>query len=69
MHSLESISSPQNIYYMNLNNISLKDIEIDKFDVRDVPIFSENIDRIESFLREKISNKQTVVICLKKMQL
>ena len=69
MHSLESIYSSQNIYYMNLNNISLKDIEIDRFDVRDVPVFSENITRIESFLREAISNNKTVVMCLKKHQI
>ncbi len=69
MHSLENIYSSQNIYYMNLNNISLKDIEVDKFDVKDVPIFSENITRIESFLKEVISNKKTVVICLKKHQI
>ena len=69
MHSLLSIKSDENIYYMNLNNISLKNIDIDRFDVVEVPMFNEDIARIESFLRKSISNGKTVVMCLKKHQI
>ncbi len=69
MNSFYDVSTDENIYYMSLNNITLKDIDICRYDVSEVPLFNEDVSRIEAYLRKMLHDKKTVVICLKKHQI
>ncbi len=69
MHTLDEVETKSKIYYMNLNNITLKDIFISRYDVKEVPFFNEDQERIENYLRNAIKEKKTVIICLKKHQI
>ncbi len=71
MFELDELKIDYPIYYMGINNIS-NDINITStinFNVRTITTFSENVDRINTYIREAINNKKTVIICLKKYQI
>ena len=67
MFSLFDIHSDQSIYYMNINNIS--DNNILRYDVKTINKFNEDSEKINTFIRNCISNGKTVVICLNKYQI
>ena len=69
MYSFNDINPKENIYYMNLNNLTFKDINVIDYNVSNVPIFNEDKTLIESFLQKSIKDNKTVIICLKKHQI
>ena len=71
MFNLNEINCDFPIYYMTINNvINNKNIcELKNFGVRTISNFSENIENINSFIRNAISNNKTVLVCLKSHQL
>ena len=69
MFSLDDIKVNYPVYYMSINNITNSDLDVLKYDVKTINNFAEDIDRINSFIRENIASGKTVLICLKKYQL
>lgn len=70
MFDLESIKNDFSMYYMSINNITSKNISsIDNYNIHTINNFNEDADKINEFIRKKISDKCTVIICLKKYQL
>ena len=69
MFSLDDIKVSYPVYYMSINNITNSDLDVLKYDVKTINNFAEDIDHINSFIRENIASGKTVLICLKKYQL
>ncbi len=71
MFELDKLDVEYPIYYMSINNLSKSNYitNIINFNVRTITTFSENADRINTYIRECIKNNKTVIICLKKYQI
>lgn len=70
MHDFSIIKPVYNIFYSNIDNI-IDGNNYDKlvsFSVKSIPIFNEDISAINFFIRDKVENGYTVVICIKKSQ-
>lgn len=68
MFDFNDINPENYVYYMNINNISNNGVDVVDFNVKSVPLFHENADSINDFIRKSISNGKTIVIGLKKYQ-
>lgn len=62
---------PNNIiHYLTIDNILLdKSIQIIKYDSKEILPFNENIESINSFLKDQLYLNRKIVICLKKHQI
>lgn len=70
MFSLNDITPKYIIHYLSINNLSTKDLSsLKNFNIHTINNFNENIDSINIYIRNAISSKATVLICLKKYQL
>ena len=71
MFELDDIDVKFPIYYMSINNISNSSeiSSIVNFNVKTINNFSENVESINNYIRDCISNGITILICLKKYQL
>lgn len=70
MYDFYHISSDYVIYYMTLNNlISKKGIPIITYHSKEILSFQENLESLESFLKEQLYLNKTVVICLRDYQI
>ena len=71
MNDFHDLAVEYPIYYYSLNNLKAT-TEISNmydFGVKTINNFNEDSDRINSFIREQIDLKRTVIICLKKYQI
>ncbi len=58
------------MYYMSINNITTAKLsDVINYNVHTIQKFNESSEKINEFIRDKISNDYTVLICLKKYQL
>jgi len=66
-----SFSVPQNsMYYLSVDNILPdKEVSVIDFQAKPVPVFHENIDAINKYLKENVEFGKTIVICLKDYQI
>ena len=70
MFSLDRIINKDCMYYMSINNISNDHISsIENLNIHTINNFNEDSERINEFVRKSITDKYTVLICLKKYQL
>ena len=70
MNSFERITPQFVMYYMSINNIGNEKLSgINNYHVHTINNFNENVEKINMFIREKISDGFTVLICLKSFQL
>lgn len=70
MFALDEITNDNCMYYMSINNISNKNISsIENLNIHTINNFNEDADRINEYIRKRIEDKYTVLICLKKYQL
>ncbi len=70
MFDLNKIKNDNCMYYLSINNISNNKLsELVNFNIRTINNFNEDISNINDFIRKKISDNYTVLICLKKYQL
>ena len=70
MFSLEDITNDDCMYYMSINNISNDHISsLENLNIHTINNFNEDSDRINEYVRKRIEDKYTVLICLKKYQL
>ncbi len=70
MFSLEDIHPENCIHYLTVDNL-LQDssIKIHRFDSKEITPFNENLELIQSFLKDQLYMNQRVWICLKKHQI
>ena len=70
MNSFEKIIPQFVMHYMSINNIGNEKLSgINNYHVHTINNFNENVEKINMFIREKISDGFTVLICLKSFQL
>ena len=70
MFNLNDIKCLYPIYYMSINNVSSENIvHLNNFNIHTINNFNEDVDRLNTFIRNKIDDKSTVCIFLKKYQL
>ena len=70
MNSFSEINSDYSMYYMSINNIGNEKLSgITNYHVHTINNFNEDVDRLNAFIREKIADGFTVLICLKNYQL
>ena len=70
MYNFSDIKNDYIIYYMSINNMtpSFASGTIN-FDIKTINSFNENIEQINRFIRNSLSDNKTVLICLKDYQL
>lgn len=70
MHYLKDLHCENEIYYMNVENFVLdSSFSILDFNVKTLPVFNEDIEAINQFLRKNLEKQKTIVICLNKNQI
>lgn len=70
MFEFLSIKNDFSMHYLTIDNLSSSYVSIIKdFSVHTINKFNESVEAINNYIREKISNNKTVLICLKKYQL
>lgn len=70
MFSFSEVNYDNAIYYMSIDNLmDNKYSSVVNFDVGSISSFHEDEGRINKFIRDCISDKKTVIICLKKHQI
>ena len=70
MFDLNDFNLDNAIYYNTIDNIFVnKKIKIFNYDVKKVPSFHEEVEKINAFLEMQMSKKNTVIICLKDFQI
>ena len=70
MNPLESINPDFVMHYMSINNLGSEQLStIKNYHVHTINNFNENVEKINMFIREKINDGFTVLICLKSFQL
>ena len=67
MFDFDEIGVDDYINYMTINNLSNKNVI--NYDIKTINSFNENVDSINTYIRDCISNGKTVIICLKKHQI
>lgn len=70
MFSFEDICPKNRMYYMNIDNLieNKKLSNTVNYQVKTINNFNENVDAINKFIRDRIVDNKTVVICIKKYQ-
>ena len=69
LFSLDELKVDFPIYYSSLNNLSdSKRKDSISFDLKGIPSFQEDPERINDYLLKSIQQKKTVIICVKKFQ-
>lgn len=56
------------ISYLTLNNMPERKIKVINFKSTVPPLFHENQEAIEKYLRQELAEHKTIVICLKEYQ-
>ena len=70
MFSFNEINKDFPMYYMSIDNIANKNLsKLEDYNVHTINNFNEDANKINTFIRNKINNNFTVLICLKKYQL
>ncbi|MDO4995637.1 MAG: transcription-repair coupling factor [Bacilli bacterium] len=70
MFDLVDVTNDDCMYYMSINNISNDHISsIENLNIHTINNFNEDSERINEYIRKRIEDKYTVLICLKKYQL
>ena len=70
MFSFNEINKVFPMYYMSIDNIANKNLsKLEDYNVHTINNFNEDANKINTFIRDKINNNFTVLICLKKYQL
>ncbi len=69
MFSWDEISTKNNIYYMNINNLTTKkELPFIDYQVKSVPLFREDIKLINQYLEKALKEGKIVIIALSKIQ-
>ena len=68
MYDLKKITNDNALHYLSVDNIDISFNVID-FKSKLLPLFNDDIDSITKFIREKLYNNYTVIVCLKDYQL
>jgi len=70
MFFLKELHSNREYFYMNIDNLlSDRKISILDFNIHTVPLFHEDIDAINEYLKKNYDARKTIVICLNKNQI
>ncbi len=69
MFALEELYQHEALHYMSVNNIAPKGVETLSFHSYPVPLFNDQQEAIEKFLRQNLKEHKTTIICLKDYQL
>ncbi len=70
MYNFSDIKNNYIIYYMSINNMTPSFASgTVNFDIKTINSFNENMDQINSFIRNSLDDNKTVLICLKDYQL
>ena len=69
MFSFQDIYQKEAIHYLTLDSLIDEEKTIIHFQSQPLPLFHENKEAIEKYLRENLAKKKTILICLKDYQL
>ena len=68
MFDLDELYEREYMYYLSTNNLSSKNIDIERYNVSTINKFNENIDNINSFINKNFDSKKTIIICVSKQK-